>query len=571
MFKLGGRSGGKGQSNNTAGDHRAGRITAHSRSRRFGRDESGALVIYTLFLFFMMLIIGGLAIDVMRAENDRAMVQNTIDRAVLAATDLDSSADPVDVVNDYMNKAGLGHLSFTPTVTESGSYPVLTGRSVELTTQSRVPTLFMSLLGIHSLGTVADSGAIETINDIEISLILDVSGSMGQNGQDGGTKIENLQAAAKKFIDQILTTTAADRVTISIVPYSTQVSAGPVLSALYNFTNEHAYSFCADFAASAFSTTTLSPSASLQRTGHFDPWTWYNNSRGTGPSRLVCRTENAFHIQPWSDDADALKTQIDALTAEGNTSIDVAVKWGTALLDPSSRTVLGNLADAGVVREVYRGRPHDYNRASTLKFMIVMTDGINTAQYYLNNGYDDGLSDIWRDASGNGNGAGNERFSAQDREVGDSDGDGRYNEDYFIFRNFGGGGGRYFDNQPKGGASAQRLTWPQVWAEMSLSAHAYYGRYAQRYQSSDYWDWYYDPRSYIPASTKDSRLDTICSAAKNQNIEIFTIGFEVTDYSAQVMESCASTPNHFYRVEGLEIGYAFSSIANQINQLKLTQ
>ncbi len=571
MFKLGGLTGGKGQSNHTAGDHRALRIPALSRSGRFGRDESGALVIYTLFLFFMMLIIGGLAIDVMRAENERARVQNTIDRAVLAATDLDSSADPVVVVNDYMAKAGLGHLEFTPVVTESGAWPVLTGRSVELHTVSRVPTLFMSLLGMDSLGSVADSGAVESINDIEISLILDVSGSMTQNGQDGGTKIQNLQAAAKDFIDQILNTTAADRVTISIIPYSTQVSLGPTLAAQYNLTNEHAYSFCADFDASDFSTAVLSPTGSLQRTGHFDPWTWYNNSRGTGPSRLVCRVEDAFHIQPWSDDADALKAQIDDLTGEGNTSIDVAVKWGTALLDPSSRPVLSNLADLGVVREVYRGRPYDYNRASTLKFMIVMTDGINTAQYYLNNGYDDGLSDVWRDATGNGNGAGNERFSAQDREVGDIDGDGRSYEDYFIFRNFSGGGGRYFDAEPKGGSNAERLTWPQVWAEMSLSAHAYYGRYSQRNRSSDYWDWYYDPRSYIPASTKDSRLNSICSAAKNQNIEIFTIGFEVTDYSAQVMESCASTPNHFYRVEGLEIGYAFSSIANQINQLKLTQ
>ena len=49
------------------------------------------------------------------------------------------------------------------------------------------------------------------------------------------------------------------------------------------------------------------------------------------------------------------------------------------------------------------------------------------------------------------------------------------------------------------------------------------------------------------------------------------MGFEVTDHSADVMRSCASTPQHFYRVQGLDIEYAFASIANQINQLKLTQ
>ena len=70
---------------------------------------------------------------------------------------------------------------------------------------------------------------------------------------------------------------------------------------------------------------------------------------------------------------------------------------------------------------------------------------------------------------------------------------------------------------------------------------------------------------------KDDRLADICSAAKDQGVVVFTIGFEVTDHSASVMRNCASTPNHFYRVEGLDIEYAFASIANQINQLKLTQ
>ena len=67
------------------------------------------------------------------------------------------------------------------------------------------------------------------------------------------------------------------------------------------------------------------------------------------------------------------------------------------------------------------------------------------------------------------------------------------------------------------------------------------------------------------------RLNSVCSAAKNQEVIVFSIGFEVTDYSAGVMQNCASSANHFYRVEGLEIEYAFESIANQINQLKLTQ
>jgi hypothetical protein len=69
----------------------------------------------------------------------------------------------------------------------------------------------------------------------------------------------------------------------------------------------------------------------------------------------------------------------------------------------------------------------------------------------------------------------------------------------------------------------------------------------------------------------DTLLDSVCTAAKEKNIVIWSIGFEVTDDSADVMESCASSPSHFFRVEGVEIKDAFKAIARQINQLRLTQ
>ena len=66
-------------------------------------------------------------------------------------------------------------------------------------------------------------------------------------------------------------------------------------------------------------------------------------------------------------------------------------------------------------------------------------------------------------------------------------------------------------------------------------------------------------------------LEDICDAAKAQGIVVWSVGFEVTNYSAGIMENCASSPSHFFRVEGVEIGDAFEAIAKQINQLRLTQ
>ncbi len=81
-------------------------------------------------------------------------------------------------------------------------------------------------------------------------------------------------------------------------------------------------------------------------------------------------------------------------------------------------------------------------------------------------------------------------------------------------------------------------------------------------------NWYYQKYS---ASKGDTLLDSICTAAKNERIVVWSIGFEVSDHGANVMRSCASSPSHFFRVEGVEISDAFEAIAKQINQLRLTQ
>ncbi len=294
----------------------------------------------------------------------------------------------------------------------------------------------------------------------------------------------------------------------------------------------------------------------------FDPWRNYRHAQA--PRWFVCRNESYTDILPWTNDAVALKNQINAFQAGGNTSIDVAVKWGAGLLDPSMGPQLNSLLSTGQVPASFTQRPFAYNRPDTLKFIVVMTDGINTTQYYLKDAYKSGQSPIYKDTQTG-------RLSTDDQEFRDTDGDNDWREPNWYVP------GRYWINQPydsdgAGTASrAERLDWQDVWAEMSMSWRAYHLHYRQYYNANHYYDNLYGPRSTVSASMKDARLNQVCSAAKTQGVIVFAIGFEVTDSSAAVMRNCASTPNHFYRVDGLDIQYAFASIANQINQLKLTQ
>ncbi|CAN0603705.1 unnamed protein product, partial [Ectocarpus sp. 12 AP-2014] len=154
-------------------------------------------------------------------------------------------------------------------------------------------------------------------------------------------------------------------------------------------------------------------------------------------------------------------------------------------------------------------------------------------------------------------------------EPGDRDGDNDSGEDWYNLSEPNRNDDYKWDDVGPG-SNAIALSWLDFWSKITVSRYAY-AEYHQSYDSDDYWDNRNEPYTYVNASSKDDRLSEVCTAAKTEGIIVFTIGFEVTDHSAGVMRSCASTPQHFYRVDGLDIDYAFASIKNQINQLKLTQ
>ncbi|MEO0931364.1 MAG: pilus assembly protein TadG-related protein, partial [Pseudomonadota bacterium] len=50
--------------------------------RMFKRDEEGGVLVLTLLLMVLMLVMGGMAVDLMRFEERRVVLQNVSDRAV---------------------------------------------------------------------------------------------------------------------------------------------------------------------------------------------------------------------------------------------------------------------------------------------------------------------------------------------------------------------------------------------------------------------------------------------------------------------------------------------------------
>lgn len=348
--------------------HRPGRL------RRFRRDESGAMILLGLVFLLLMLMMGGLAVDLMRFEATRTKLQQTTDRAVLAAASLKQKLDPEAVVRDYFDKAGLSDQLRDVKVVQSYN-----AKSVTVTAEADVPPFFMQMIGVDELSAPAAGAATEKISRIEISLVLDISGSMRNN-----SRIANLRTAAKDFVTTVLAGDAGSATSINLVPYAGHTNPGPQLFSLLGGVRTHGNSSCIELASADFGTPAI-PTGPRAQVPHFMFWPIAAAVMDWG----WCPTD-ANGVRVAQGDAAALRTIIDNIRMHDGTGTHNAMKWGVALLDPSARTTVAQMtakndAPQGfAVPERFSDRPLDYGAADSMKVIVLMTDGQITEQYRPN-------------------------------------------------------------------------------------------------------------------------------------------------------------------------------------------
>jgi Flp pilus assembly protein TadG len=211
--------------------HDAKRPHAFSRGKqflnRFNRDEDGAMLIFGVYVLLIILMVGGIGVDLMRFERDRTNLQYTLDRAVLAAADLEQPLEPTAVVNDYFAKAGL--LQYLTSVHVTGDK---FHRKVSGSVSMDIQTQFMRMTGTEILTAVVSAAAIEQVPNVEISLVLDISGSMKTND-----RVTLMKTAAKSFTSTALArntdsetgTSSPFQTSVSVVPFSGQTNPGATM------------------------------------------------------------------------------------------------------------------------------------------------------------------------------------------------------------------------------------------------------------------------------------------------------------------------------------------------------
>jgi Flp pilus assembly protein TadG len=379
--------------------------------KRFRHDEDGGATILTLYLLFIILLIASFGVDIMRQEMHRAKLQANLDAAVLSAATAPYDEDPETPdakqrVEDHFKKAGLEHALHD--IKDGDIVVTDSSAKVSASASETLDTRLMRLTGLETMTAAAASTARTSVQQLEIALVLDVSGSMA------GERLDEVEDAAKDFVTNILNNSEGGRVAFSIVPYSFNAAPPKAIYDELSANTTHHYSRCLTFDDSDFTDPSIDPDRNYAQTIYtsVDYNSWGNADFGTvgngdieagisSAYNASCYADPRFEILAYSNDEDDLHDKIDALIAAGGTSSDMGVKWGAALLDPKFQPVAkalqsntqdilkfdenGNLESTRtmLVDSEFETLPESYGSPKAMKIMVVMGDGANSNSYVL--------------------------------------------------------------------------------------------------------------------------------------------------------------------------------------------
>ncbi|MCR9126814.1 MAG: pilus assembly protein TadG-related protein [Rhodobacteraceae bacterium] len=563
----------------------------HRRRFRPVADESGAMVIFGVYLFVMMLMVAGIGVDLMRAERDRTELQNALDRAVLAAADMDQQLAPATVVADYMQRAGLRAYLGDVTVGEGVNF-----RSVAASASRPMDTQFMHMTGVDRLTVPARSAAMESRLNIEISLVLDISGSMRSNN-----RMTTMRVAARQFVDQVLEGEAALRTSVSVVPYAGHVNPG---RAMFDHLGGLSY-----WASGADLYPPQQPRSAV----------FLFDTAGGVLGRFGVRVTNF----PGSGDTGFIAADMD--------------EYHAVLIDYMQRNI-GDLRQsqanlAGAVIETTAGATRTIGDIATLGGVIAALPDLDALAVDAVVDYDDFFNGIIPNVSScieiTPADFGHQRLpESSNEQVGHFT---NWASDLRVMdwgwcpwersriryaQNDPAALGRVIDDLRMGdgtgttygikyavslldpssrSAFAHLATVGEVPSDFSGrpadyndGATAKYivlmtdGQITDQFRPVDKLDpvlasrpFNNLPRSYRSRFTRRSQnLDGFyaqCDLAKGNGVVIFTIAFDAPAGASDEMRRCASSASHFFQVAGRGLNDAFAAIAGQINQLRLTQ
>ena len=371
------------------------------------RDEAGTIaVLFALTAVVAMLLSAG-AIDVGRVLAFNSRLQQAADAAVLAAGSTyinDPKHSEIHAIAQAQRffdatLGGINKAKMSATLDSATSTVTLNATAV-------VPTPFLALAGISSFSVLASatSSATQWIaggdddSDVELSLMLDTTGSMGESSGSGGTKLDALKVAARDLIQVMIPDKGTAHAKIALAPFAPNVNAGEFAAAVtgqpLSKTTTSTYQckpreecgkVCAktnkkgvctkydEVCVTKYDTCTSSTTVYLKRcmTERTGPFAFSDEAPSTSFGATYVANQSTANactpgqvIVPLTTKKDRLLTAIDAFKPSGATAGHLGTAWAWYLLSPQwAKAFPGDAA------------PKPYGTKKLKKIAVLMTDG----------------------------------------------------------------------------------------------------------------------------------------------------------------------------------------------------
>ena len=585
----------------------------------FLRSERGGLLPFTLVITGTIILMGALAVNTVRVEHSRSITQSVLDICVLNAAAQRQTLEPRTAFDDCLEKHG-----FEGSITD---FQATTGqtKSVTATAEITLESFFLQDPVTYEVGV--GSTAQETLSNLEIVLALDVSGSLLTPGPEGTIPLDELKAAANLFVDRMLAEDTAGKIKITLLPYNSNVNLGSDLAARFNVIGAPVNMMqnttrigpdvtemrCLDLPSGSFTTTGISSTSPIlampfidmqgatSRTNAYTAPSNATNAAATLQDNLCSffrlapspATNNVVFPPEYGTSAlgtpqqriSALQARITGLRATGTTSINLGMRWALAFLDPQMQAVYTALRENNRMPQSTVDHPRAYDDPTTIKVIVLMSDGTNVDEPRLNPAYQSGASPFWIGNDGNISWHNPLRPGADQYWV------------PHVPAPTGSPAGTApgiwqampWQNATNTGAPARNMTYEEVWRRMKVSyvAWQFHARSVNQATGSTVaqrnannaarntaflaaMNDYLPPAMAVSAASKNDQLTQACTLARDTGIYVYSLLFVTETTSSPTLESCARAPGFFYSATQASLQQAFSDIAQHISRLQLT-
>lgn len=357
-------------------------------ARRFFNDRTGGVAMIVGLSLLVLAGVLGVAVDSARAYAAKSKLQGAVDAAALAGAKVFSQGTTggedetpaafastearmffdANYAADYMGGS----------ITDFDADIDDTSQNMVVEAAVSIPTTFMQLFGIDEVALTSEAQVAAAHTNLELAIVVDVTGSMNWIDSNGDVKIDSLQVAGLKLLSTIYgEATSLPGVYLSLVPYRAAVNIGQRPSWLtgYNESQFHPDSWrgCVLARTAPQDQNDDPPDGSSDR---FAPYFWPSGTAWNWwpPVAFNVRGPNWFcpvnEVTPLTDLRATIEAGINALDARsgGGTQTSQGLVWGWRTLSPRWRGLWHGPTPNSM--------PLDYSEPNLTKAVVFMTDGI---------------------------------------------------------------------------------------------------------------------------------------------------------------------------------------------------